>query len=746
MKDPWCSNPSQLPHARSAGQPAENRERGATAQFAPRWFLPLAVLGALVALTVFFLALSPASAGVTTNANPVTLPDNLSFTVSKGTKTTDTGPSTMFTVNGDCPPNGGVLMLQMKRPTEEWPAEGLTSYHVAPLGMSMYAGGCPTPDLPHLHKKFDVDGIAPGEEWDVRVYAWRIDDDKTSDDSRVYRVVGWTVPDAPTGLSITSGAGQLSARWNEVAATGTSMPVTTHIRWRTAPVGSSGAAGPWNAEKGVATDTPISHSITGLANGTFYDVEVRAASPMGGGQWARARYATLLLPANAVSTPTTDTTPADSGTDDNSVTLPDNLSVTVSKGSLNTDTGLSTKFTIGGDCPPNGGGFRFQMVRAGTPWPAEGTDLSMSYWPTDAPSSDNHFEVLELRECGSPDWRVTSEIAVDVISPGEKWEVRVYVWRGGSASDFSQVYYVIGWSVPSAPAGLSLTPGQEQLDVEWDGITAVGTDMPVTTHIRWRAAQVGQSGETDYAAAGPWNNDEGVATGGPTSHTITGLAAGTAYDVEVKAASPMGSSEWSAVSGETLPPPGDGPDTADSTQESEPIPVVTFGHQQNGEGEYWVSVNEGDELTVTLRFTPALSKDTSIRWYTTLHHGEHSNGAEHYGTEESNWLRLRSDFVYSDSAAARDIALTAGMTSATFNIKTVQDSEIEGDETFHVHLCGPPPRCAWPNAPPEPHPGRSRILASLEASKDDYQGVQNGPELLVTIVDDDESDDDEPES
>ena len=149
----------------------------------------------------------------------------------------------MFTVDGDCPPNGGVLILQMKRPTEEWPEEGLTSYHVAPLGMSMYAGGCPTPDLPHLHRKFDVDGIAPGEEWDVRVYAWRIDDDKTSDDSRVYRVVGWTVPGAPTGLTLTPGVEQLAVNWTRSAAVGTDMPVTTHIRWRTVQIGQPGERG-----------------------------------------------------------------------------------------------------------------------------------------------------------------------------------------------------------------------------------------------------------------------------------------------------------------------------------------------------------------------------------------------------------------------------------------------------------------------------------------------------------------------
>ena len=324
---------------------------------------------------------------------------------------------------------------------------------------------------------------------------------------------------------------------------------------------------------------------------------------------------------------------------------------------------------------------------------------------------------------------------MDVISPGEKWEVRVYVWGRGEASDFSPTYYVIGWTVPEAPDGLSVTPGQEQLAVEWDGITAIGTDMPVTTHIRWRAAQAGQPGETGYAAAGPWNAEDGVTTDGPVSHAITGLDAGAAYDVEVRAASPMGSSDWVRTGGET---PLSSPVPAASTQESEPIPVVTFGHDEISEGNYWVSVNEGDELTVTLNFTPAIRENTSIRWYTKNHHDEHANAAEQFGSEESAWLMRENDYIEGNNAA-RDIQLTPGMTTATFTVKTIEDSEVEGLETFHLHLCGPPPRCEWPfPGPHEQDPRRDGILALLEASKYDYVDVENGPELLVTIVDDDE--------
>ena len=157
--------------------------------------------------------------------------------------------------------------------------------------------------------------------------------------------------------------------------------------------------------------------------------------------------------------------------------------------------------------------------------------------------------------------------------------------------------------------------------------------MMVTAHIRWRTAQVGNSGETGYAAAGSWNAADGVATGTSTSHTITGLAAGTVYDVEVKAASRIGSSLWAAGTGET-PPPDDtdsGNGSATDSQAQIPVPAVAFGHEKISDGKYWASVNEGDTLTVTLTFTSALAQDSSIRWYNSSHHGEHGGSAERYG-------------------------------------------------------------------------------------------------------------------
>ena len=601
MKDPWCSNHSQLLPARSDGQSVENRERGAIAWFAPRWFLPAAVLSALIALTVFSLSVAPGAASETSASDgtladytptgdtgdddtPVTLPDNLSATVSKGETTTDTGPSSKVTIAGDCPPDGGGLRLHMKKAGQDWPLEEPTEYHIGILEVSA-TFGCGESEISEI----SVDGIAPAEEWDLRVYAWR---DGNASDFKVYNVVGWSVPGAPASLSITSSRGELSVSWDEVVAIGTAMPVTPYIRWRTAPVIGGDGAGPWNAEDGVATDTPTSHVITGLANGTFYDVEVKAVSPMGSSEWADARYATLSVSVNAITI--SDTTP---------VTLPDNLSVTVAKDEMTTDTVPSSKVVIMGDCPPNGGGLRLHMVRAGEEWPAE--EATSYHRLPDA------FPYSETLECGDIGSREITAVSVYGIAPGEKLETRVYVWRSsdGEASDFSQVYYLFGWTVPDAPTNLSVTPGKEQLAVTWDEITALGTGMPVNTHIRWRRAQLGDPGEAGYAASGQWNEEGGVPTDWPASHIITGLATGAAYDVEVRAASPMGSSEWSKGQGETLPSPDHALATATSNLN------VTFGTNAIGAKTYTAEtrVNKlvsGDDIPRLPEVTVDASGDT----------------------------------------------------------------------------------------------------------------------------------------
>ena len=71
--------------------------------------------------------------------------------------------------------------------------------------------------------------------------------------------------------------------------------------------------------------------------------------------------------------------------------------------------------------------------------------------------------------------------------------------------------------VPARVTGVTVTPGAEQLTVGWTAVTGA-TDY----RVRWK------SGSQSYSTT-----RQATATG--TSHTITGLTAGTAYDVRVTA-------------------------------------------------------------------------------------------------------------------------------------------------------------------------------------------------------------------
>ena len=105
-------------------------------------------------------------------------------------------------------------------------------------------------------------------------------------------MVGWTVPEQPTGLILEPAVGELGVRWNEVTALGTGMPVDARIRWRTAEIGEPGLpdhveAGSW-WQSGLGTHAPTSHTITNLDHTKLYEVQVSAESPMGRSEWSRS--------------------------------------------------------------------------------------------------------------------------------------------------------------------------------------------------------------------------------------------------------------------------------------------------------------------------------------------------------------------------------------------------------------------------------------------------------------------------
>ena len=97
---------------------------------------------------------------------------------------------------------------------------------------------------------------------------------------RTCEQVSGTVPDAPTGLTVsTAGDGILAASWTAPANDGGSAISGYKVQWR------SGAED-WDPTAREATSRTTAHDITGLTNGTSYAVRVAAVNAVGAGAWS----------------------------------------------------------------------------------------------------------------------------------------------------------------------------------------------------------------------------------------------------------------------------------------------------------------------------------------------------------------------------------------------------------------------------------------------------------------------------
>lgn len=92
-----------------------------------------------------------------------------------------------------------------------------------------------------------------------------------------------TVPGAPVITSAVKGDTEATIGWNPPAVLGGSPILSYQLRWR--PMGSSDA---WNTDS--SSGSP--YTITGLVNGTTYQVQVAATNGTGTGAWSVAAYVT----------------------------------------------------------------------------------------------------------------------------------------------------------------------------------------------------------------------------------------------------------------------------------------------------------------------------------------------------------------------------------------------------------------------------------------------------------------------
>ncbi|MDE0215214.1 MAG: fibronectin type III domain-containing protein, partial [bacterium] len=302
-----------------------------------------------------------------------------------------------------------------------------------------------------------------------------------------------TAPGTPTGLAATIDDRQIELRWNVPPANG--APITRYtVECRLG--GTAIATGNCGSRNWIAYATAQRNSatISALANGTAYEIRVRATNRAGSSAWATVSAtpaARPRIPANVRA--------ATSGRD-----IQVTWTAPTSGGSPIT---LYTVESCSGDC----GTWRTTSV-GGNP-PATTTTLTGL-----ASGTTYRVRVRATNAAGESGWSAI-DTATTPTRPGTPTNLQVAV--GGPDT------LTATWTAPVSPSGIT-------------GYTVQRCNAAANQDGTWRCS-------------GGWGTAGTAAT---TSHTITGLNGSTAYLVRVQAFNAAGSSGWvTSASGATTDPP-----------------------------------------------------------------------------------------------------------------------------------------------------------------------------------------------
>ena len=307
------------------------------------------------------------------------------------------------------------------------------------------------------------------------------------------------VPDAPDEPTLTIGtSGSLAVSWS--APTDNGFAVTDYdVQYRkcTATPKSCDTNPTWGSWSSKSfTGTGTSTTITGLTNGTAYQVQVRATNSKGTGPWSTSAKAT---PSGKPSKPSTPT-------------------VTVG------DTQLTVTWTAVSD---NGS----EITRYDVYY-CDNTD-------TTSPCSDD----ANWYDSGHSD--TTLSATISSLTNGTAYQVRVRAVNNNGDGPWSTSVTRTPAGPPSTPNNLTFVSGGGFLTVSWttaaNGSTISGHDI--------RYCNTYDSNKDCYSDYDDWTTTS--VSGTTTSKKISGLTNGDSYDVEVRAKSNQGNSGWSSSSSGT---------------------------------------------------------------------------------------------------------------------------------------------------------------------------------------------------
>ena len=313
-----------------------------------------------------------------------------------------------------------------------------------------------------LVTRAQIGSLANGTAYDVRVRAWNSagDGDWASTSAMPASVSG-----PPSRVEAKPDDRSLTVTWDVPADTGGLTLSGYDVQYRQKPADEE-PGGSWAGAERVAASPLV---ISGLTNGTVYEVRVRARNSAGQSGWSDAAEGT---PATAPG-------------------LPRNLSASPSDMALVADW----------DEPADDGGD-----------PVSGYDVQYR-----DPASAN-------------DWREVSatgtQAQIDSLINGTVYEVRVRAENEEGESGWAQTRGKPA-TVPSAPRNLAVSAGGGKLVVTWEAPADIGGSAVLDYSVQHRVGDPQGSWSTETPVPVP-------VSGSPTT-TIDGLDNGTSYDVRVRA-------------------------------------------------------------------------------------------------------------------------------------------------------------------------------------------------------------------
>ena len=439
-------------------------------------------------------------------------------------------------------------------------------------------------DVDEDDTSYTITGLTNGKEYIVHVIA-KNESGGTESNDEFGTPMG--IPNAPNNLQVAEGNEKLTLTWEEPTAK-VGVTVTGYVvQWKSGSDTYDDAATD-NRQASVTTLTPpITYDISDLANGTLYEVRVRAyngVKPKAGEDYkwtdgsGTPRPAPTVTGVTVAETSITRTTATATVAIDNRTSESQTVHLrhrVNTSGSSWTDAtpkdtaGLSETFDLSsleGNTEhlveawlaSSSTVKRFVTFTTGPVEPEAPDITSISHgdreltvvWtaPTETGGADIEYFVVQWKPNTVSDWTsplvqedsTTNETVltypITSLTNGTTYDIRVRADNGVEADSYS-------WdedegtpsTKPDAPTITDITGGNERLVVTWDEPDDGGSSITEYT-VQWK------SGIETFADAATDNRQATVTT---LTHTIQNLANDTLYTVQVRATNDDGDSLWS---------------------------------------------------------------------------------------------------------------------------------------------------------------------------------------------------------